>query len=130
MSEDANEQQERWQVRAETAEAALLRAQADTEARLVRAELKVEALRAGMVDLDGLKLLDVADVRLNEQGEVMDGGAILAKLKRAKPWLFGGPASSSAAANPPRPEPPRTRHANELSHEEWVAARAVLLRRR
>ncbi len=83
-----------------------------------------------MVDLDGLKLLDAADLRLTEAGDVADAPAVLARLKRAKPWLFGMAMSSSAAANPPRPEPPRTRHANDLSHEEWVAARAVLLRRR
>jgi hypothetical protein len=130
MTEERQEHNEQWQIRAETAEAALNRVQAEVDARLIRAELKAEALRAGMVDLDGLKLLDTADLRLNEQGEVADAEAILAKLKRAKPWLFGGGASSSAAAMPPRPEPPRMRHASELSHEEWVAARAALLRRR
>ena len=129
MSDDA-EQADGWQIRAEAAEAALLRNQADAEARLIRAELKVEALRAGMVDLDGLKLLALAEIRLGQNGDVVDGGAILAKLKRAKPWLFAAPSSSSAAANPPRPEPPRTRHANELSREEWLVARAALLRRR
>ena len=45
---DETEQADGWQVRAETAEAALLRSQGEAEARLVRAELKVEALRAGM----------------------------------------------------------------------------------
>ncbi len=129
MNEET-EQAEGWQIRAEAAEAALLRSQAEAEGRLIRAELKVEALRAGMVDLDGLKLLDLSEVRIGQNGDVVDGGAILAKLKRAKPWLFGTPSSTSAAANPPRPEPPRMRHANELSREEWLAARAVLLRRR
>ena len=119
-----------WQARAESAEAALSRVQVEADAKLIRAELKAEALRAGMVDLDGLKLLDTSEVRLTEAGEVADAPALLARLKRAKPWLFGNTASSSAAANPPRPEPPRTRHANDLSHEEWLAARAALVRRR
>ncbi len=130
MPEETNEPLEDWRARAEAAEATLEDARAQANARLIRAELKAEAVRAGMVDLDGLKLLDLADVSLNQNGEVADAGAILAKLKRAKPWLFGNVASSSAAANPPRPEPPRMRHANELSHEEWLAARAALLRRR
>lgn len=121
---------ENWQARAELAEAALDRLQADARAKLIRAELKAEAVRAGMVDLDGLKLVDDAEVQLNDAGEVQDAGALLARLKRAKPWLFGAGASSSAAASPPRPEPPRARHANELSHEEWQQARAALLRRR
>jgi len=118
-----------WRLRAESAEAALSRAQAEGQARLVQAELKAEAIRAGMVDLDGLKLLDLAEVKLTETGEVAEAAQVLAKLKRAKPWLFGGAMSSSAAANAPRPEPPRTRHANELSHEEWRAAKAALVRK-
>lgn len=130
MTEEIAANTENWQARAETAEAALLNAQAESEARLIRSELKAEAIRAGMVDLDGLKLLDATEVRVNDKGEVSDAGAILAKLKRAKPWLFGNVNSSSATANPPRPEPPRIRHASELSHEEWQAARAALLRRR
>lgn len=129
MTDEMNDAED-WQARAQSAEAALSRVQAEAEARLIRAELKAEALRAGMVDLDGLKLLDAADLRLTDAGEVADAPAVLARLKRAKPWLFGVALSSSSAANPPRPEPPRTRHANDLSHEEWVAARAALLRRR
>ena len=129
MTDEMNDAED-WQARAQSAEAALSRVQAEAEARLIRAELKAEALRAGMVDLDGLKLLDVADLRLTEVGDVADAPAVLARLKRAKPWLFGMAMSSTSAANPPRPEPPRTRHANDLSHEEWVAARAALLRRR
>ncbi|MDE8348929.1 MAG: hypothetical protein POG74_05515, partial [Acidocella sp.] len=122
--------QENWRSRAELAEAALAEARAVTADKLIRAELKAEAIRAGMVDLDGLKFLDLAEITLDRQGEVTDAPNILAKLKRAKPWLFGQSASSSAAAHAPRPEPPRTRHANELSHEDWLTARAALLRRR
>lgn len=129
MSDEMNES-ENWQARAETAEAALGQMQADVSAKLIRAELKTEAVKAGMIDLDGLKLIDTSEIRLNDAGEVQDGPGLLARLKRAKPWLFGGAVSSSAAANPPRPEPPRARHANELSHDEWVQARAALLRRR
>ena len=126
MSDELNED---WQARAELAEAALDRLQAEAAAKLIRAELKAEAVKAGMIDLDGLKLVDTSEMILNEAGEIPDAGAVLARMKRAKPWLFGG-ASSSAAANPPRPEPPRVRHANELSHEEWLQARSALLRHR
>ncbi|MDR3520424.1 MAG: hypothetical protein P4L54_02295 [Acidocella sp.] len=122
--------QENWRSRAELAEAALAEARSTAADKLIRAELKAEAIRAGMVDLDGLKLLDLGEVTLDRQGEVADAPAVLAKLKRAKPWLFGQGVSSSTAVHAPRPEPPRMRHANELSHEEWLAARAALLRRR
>ncbi len=39
--------------------ASLPAVQQDTEARLIRAELKAEAMRAGMIDIDGLKLIDL-----------------------------------------------------------------------
>ncbi|MBU6419078.1 MAG: hypothetical protein KGQ79_05045 [Proteobacteria bacterium] len=121
---------ENWQLRAEAAEAALERAQAEAQARIIRAELKAEAVKAGMVDLDGLKLIDAEALRVNEQGEVEDAPAVLTKLKRTKPWLFGGGRSSSAAASAPRPEPPRQRMATEMSRDEWLQARAALLKRR
>jgi hypothetical protein len=121
---------EGWRARAEQAEAALSAAQAEANLRLIRADLKAEAIRAGMVDLDGLKLIDMAELRLGDNGEVVDAAGVLAKLKRAKPWLFGAGMSSSVAAQAPRPEAPRVRHANELTHEEWLAARAALLKRR
>ena len=100
-----------------------------TRARLLHAELKAEAVRAGMVDLDGLKLIDAATVRLADSGEVEGAAALMHDLRRAKPWLFA-PASASSTAAPPRTEPPRARSATEMSEDEWRAARAELLRRR
>ncbi|MGE4482020.1 hypothetical protein [Acidocella sp.] len=128
MSDEVNEG-ENWQQRAETAEAALEHAQARARARIVLAELKAEAVKAGMIDLDGLKLIDIAGLRVSEEGEVEDAPVVLAQLKRTKPWLFGGGKSSSAAASAPRPEPPRQRMAREMSREEWLSARAALLKR-
>lgn len=98
-------------------------------ARVIRAELKAEAVKAGMIDLDGLKLLDPSSVKLNSEGEIEGAGAIMAKLKRDKPWLFGA-LSSSSRASPPTAEPPRVKRATEMSHDEYRAARAELLRRR
>jgi hypothetical protein len=130
MTDPKNELDDDWQARAEMAEAALAAAQAQAQAKLVRAELKAEAIRAGMIDLDGLKLLDLSEVQLSEAGELVDPKALFAKLKRSKPWLFGGLASSSAAVHVPKPEPPRPRQASEMGHEEWLAARAALIKRR
>ena len=113
--------------------AALERKLAETEARnreqLIRAELKAEAVRAGMVDLDGLKLLDTSTVTLSERGEVEGASALMSQLRRAKPWLFGGASSSSAAAPPPS-QAPRGKLATEMTYDEWQVARAELLKRR
>ncbi len=99
------------------------------DARVIRAELKAEAVRAGMVDLDGLKLIDPAEVRLSPAGEVEGAGALMNRLRRSKPWLFGAASTSSAAPAPPA-TPPRAKRAAEMTDAEYRAAKAELLRRR
>lgn len=103
--------------------------EANTTARLIRAELKAEAVRAGMVDLDGLKLVDASAVKLNAQGDVEGAAALMTQMRRAKPWLFGG-ASSSSTAVPPPSQVPEGKLATKMSYDEWQAARAELLKRR
>lgn len=96
---------------------------------LVMSELKAEAVRAGMIDLDGLKLIEPATLPLNAAGEIEGAGDVIQKLKRAKPWLFGH-ASSSSAAPPPPSTPPRAKLATEMTLDEWRAARTEMLKRR
>jgi len=116
--------------RAEALERQLVEVRQQTEARIVRAELKAEAIRAGIVDPDGLKLLDTADIKLNKDGEVEGAGALITELKRAKPWLFGATLSSSSAAIAPPVIPLRQKLATEMSDDEWRAARTAMLKRR
>ncbi|MCA7118190.1 MAG: hypothetical protein LGL72_01965 [Acidibrevibacterium sp.] len=119
------------ELRAETA-ALTRQLQEVTEAaraRIIRAELKAEAIKAGMIDLDGLKLIEPTAVKLDDKGEVEGAGALMTKLKREKPWLFGA-HSSSSRATPPHAEPPRQKHASEMTAAEYRAARAEMLRRR
>ena len=99
------------------------------EAQLIRSELKAEAIRAGMVDLDGLKLVDFNQVQLGVDGEVENGSALMARLKRTKPWLFLA-CSLSSTATPPPPQTPRQKLATEMSDAEYRAAREALLRNR
>ena len=116
-------------ARAERLEQELATARQESEARSVQAELRAEAVRAGMIDLDGMKLVDLSGVRLDPRGEVIGADEIMADLKRAKPWLFGS-ASSSTGAAPPAAQAPRQKLASEMSDAEYRAARAELLKRR
>jgi hypothetical protein len=115
--------------RAEALERQLEAVRQETESRLVRSEMKAEAIRAGMIDLDGLKLLDLSGTKLNDRGEVDCAAALMDRLKREKPWLFGGNSSSSTSSLPP-PKPPRQKTAMEMTEAEYRAARAELLKRR
>ena len=102
--------------------------EASLRERLLRAELKAHAVRAGMVDLDGLKLLDTSRLVLNERDEVVGAAELMVETRRAKPWLFGGTSSSSAAAAPPA-QAPKAKLATDMTETEWRIARAELLRR-
>ena len=96
--------------------------------RLILAELRTEALRAGMIDTDGIRLLDLASLRLAPDATLPDAPALIALLRAAKPWLFTRSTSSLAA--PPSSAPPVPRRATEMTDHEWRQARADLLRQR
>jgi len=109
------------------ADAKVKAAQDAADQRVIRAELKAAALKAGMVDLDGLKLADLSSVKLNEAGEVEGAEALMEALKKSKPYLFGA-ASSSTPGTPPKPADPKAKKATEMTDEEYAVARAEAVR--
>ncbi len=115
-------------ARNEALEHSLREARAASDRRAIQAELRAEASRRGMVDLDGLKLADLGEVSIDEDGVVHGAAPLMTKLRREKPWLFGA-ASSSSVAGAPVPAPNRAKMAMDMSLGEWRSARAELLRR-
>ncbi len=95
-------------------------------ARVIRAEIKAAAIKAGMIDLDGLKMLDLSAIKLNADGEVEGAETLLENAKKAKPYLFGD-AKTSSTAKPPEPKPPAKKNALEMTDAEYVAAKAEML---
>lgn len=116
-------------ARVQELERQLAELQSQASARLIQAELKAEAIRAGMIDLDGLKLVAPDLVRLSENGEPQGAAEAVGALRRAKPYLFPS-ANSSHPGAVPAAQPPSPKSATQMSHEEWQAARAALLRHR
>jgi hypothetical protein len=94
-------------------------------ARLIVANLRTEAVRAGMIDLDGLKMVDLSSVRLGTEDRIIGGRKLMDDLRRTKPWLFGETSSSSAAVAPVS-QPVRTKTALEMTDDEYAAARAAV----
>ena len=92
--------------------------------RIIRAELKAAALKAGMVDLDGLKLADHTAVKLNDAGEVEGADALMESLKKAKPYLFGSATTTSSTTKPPGKTDGKAKQATEMTPEEYAKARA------
>ena len=81
-------------VKAE-AEQAIASARAEAETRIKHAELRAHAIKAGIVDLDALKLLDASALKMNEAGEVEGADALIDAAKKAKPYLFGAVNTSN-----------------------------------
>ena len=109
-------------------EASLQETRDGSDRRAIQSELRTEAVRRGMVDLDGLKLISGDGVTIDADGIVHGVAAAMTKLRRDKPWLFGAPSSSSVAGVP-APILTRTKLATEMTLDEWRLARADLLRR-
>ncbi len=114
---------------ADALERQLHEAETRSAVQLHQAELRSEAMRAGIVDIDGLRLLDTEVWAPGKDAPPAAASDVIGKLRREKPWLFGGTHSSSAGAAPGA-APVRKRLATDMSLEEWRAARADLLRRR
>jgi|HubBroStandDraft_1064217.scaffolds.fasta_scaffold192148_2 hypothetical protein len=98
------------------------------ERRVIISELKVEAIRTGMIDLDGLTFLDLTQVHLDENGNLSEAAELIIKLKQSKPWLFTTPSTSSIAEVPPS-RPSRQKLATEMTDGEYRIARANIIRR-
>jgi hypothetical protein len=103
-------------------QAEIIKLKAHFQSRIIAANLRTEAVRAGMIDLDGLKLLDVASVHLDDADNIVGGQTIMTNLRRNKPWLFGA-ASSSSASVVPASQPVRQKTALEMTEQEYIAAR-------
>ncbi len=69
--------------------------------RIIRAELKALALKAGLRDLDCLKLADLSAVTLKDDDTLEGAAEMLAQLKEAKPYLFLAPERSTSPLDPP-----------------------------
>lgn len=123
---------DKFRQEADQAKAKLAETEASAKKATRDAALKVLATEAGMVDLDGLKLLDEAKIELADDGSLRNGAAVMAELKTAKPWLFtaqqgGQRRSTSSPQTPPAQKPAQSKRATEMTDDEYRAARQELL---
>lgn len=133
---ELREENKGWRLKAQSAEtaktaaelaaeAAKSKAMEDTvsvlsqaEQRVIRAELKAHAIKAGIVDVDGLKLIDTTGVKLNDAGDLEGAAELIEATKKAKPWLFSGHQTTSSTASAPPVAPPAEKHARDMTAAE------------
>lgn len=116
------------EAKVQAKEEARTEVQAEADQRVLLAELKSEAVKNSMVDVDGLKLADLSGVSLKD-GKLEGADALFAGLKESKPYLFGQLQSNSSNPNkPPSPTPPTPKMAKDMTQEEYEAAKAGVLK--
>ena len=105
----------------------------EANGRVIRAELKAHAIKAGIIDLDGLRLADASKLSLSEDGEVIGAEALIGALRQDKPYLFVDSRAGTTTGTtgqlqrPPSPASPVNLDARTLSREAWQAERDRLL---
>ena len=114
-------------ARCEQLERELVQMKQKAEDGIVKSHLQAEAARAGMIDLDGIKMLDISRVTISEDGEVQGATALMEKVRKEKPWLFGKTSTSAPGGAPPS-QPPRQKLATEMTDAEYQTAREAILR--
>lgn len=104
------------------AEQRIQQATSAADQRIIRAEMKAEAIKLGMVDLDGLKLADLSTVKLDDKGEVVGAAEMLAALKESKPYLFAEPTKTTITPKePPQKKDPEPFNAKKATEAELKA---------
>lgn len=91
------------------------------EEKYINAEVKAHAVAAGIKDIEFVKLIDMKDVKVDEQGNVTGVDKAIADVKARKPEWFGSEkrASTSTNATFPDKETKTSMDARTLSKDDW-----------
>jgi len=95
----------------------------------IRTELKKRAEAAGCVNLGALDDVEVKSISVSADGAFHGLDSYVGSLIHDRPELFTR-ASSSSAGNKPAATPQKGRRATEMDPDEYLAARADLIKRR
>ena len=112
---------------------AIAMVRSEATGRVIRSELKAYALKAGIIDLDGLRLADSSKLALNEDGDVVGAEALIEALRQHKPYLFSdarvgaSTGTTGQTQRPPSPAVPSNLDVRSLSRDAWQAERSRLL---
>jgi len=94
------------------------------EQRWIEAELKAQAIAAGIKDLDLVKLIDKSQIKVGQNG--IEGlQQVIESFKTSKPDFFGADKKFSSSSNAPFPEETKTKpvSARDMSAEEFAKAK-------
>lgn len=99
--------------------------------RLVKSEVRAQALAAGLIDKDVLSLMDISEITIDDDGEVTGVDEAIEAFKTSKPYLFKGASatssnSTSSTSPKPSPKPVQQKSAKDMTDAEYKVERAKL----
>ena len=91
------------------------------EQKYVNAEVKAQAVTAGIKDIEFVKLIDTSEIKLDDKGNVVGVDKAISDLKTRKPDWFGTEKKVSSSNNAPfeGKEEPKKLDARTMSKEDW-----------
>ncbi len=114
----------------EAADKAKADAETAANARIIKAEMKALAVKAGIVDIDGLALADLSNVKFDDTGELQGAQEALDALKKAKPYLFttttSNPGHQGQQGQQGAKGDTGKKNAMTMSDDEWKAQKKAL----
>ncbi len=75
------------------------------DARVIKAEVKVLAKAAGLIDPDDVELMDLGSVKLDENDAVVGADKVIEAFKKSKPHKFGDPTNPRGGLQTGNPNP-------------------------
>lgn len=94
--------------------------------KLLRAELRAHAQKAGIKDLNDVDLMPLDELKTNKEGEATNADAVINKWKEARPHWFEEPAktdpagTTSSKITPPPGTSPVTKDALKMTPQEYA----------
>lgn len=102
--------------------------------QIVRSELKVEALKAGVVDFNDFTKIasdQISKIEINDDGEVNGISDLITSYKKSKPWLFKEDtkqSNTSSSFRTPAIDRVGKNDVSKLSDDDYKKAKADFLR--
>lgn len=100
------------------------------ESKYINAEVKAQAIAAGIRDVEFVKLIESAEIKIDADGNVTGIDKAIKDLKERKPDWFGAEKKSSTSTNASFPNKEKTtvKTARDMTAEEWAKAKPKAMR--
>jgi len=89
--------------------------------RYVRSELKAAALKAGLVDIDALKMFDISSLEIDSAGDVVGIPELIDEMKESKSYIFNQQAKDTTSdKKTPGDAAPSSKNAMDMTDDEYA----------